>query len=145
MTCWASLLLFPVAPALGFALAAGYAPWLLPLLLLLYWGVLPPLLHGGWRRWAGRLPEPPRLPLEAYALLLPYLLYWGVAAKRGSSLGEARLAFLRGPGLGLPLAALLGLLLGVRLSPPLVSLGVLLLSLAFQRALRYRLGRRGGF
>ncbi len=68
-----------------------------------------------------------------------------MAAKRGSSLGEARLAFLRGPGLGLPLAALLGLLLGVRLSPPLVSLGVLLLSLAFQRALRYRLGRRGGF
>jgi len=131
-----ALVLF--APSGAFALAAGYAPSLLPLLLALYWGVIPPLLY-----WAGGFLERvfpslrlPRLRGEIYALALPYLLYWPAARRAGLSFGEAFLAFLRGPGTGVPLAAFLSLLFGRGLPPLGVTLAVLVLSLLLERGVR---------
>jgi len=131
-----ALVLF--APSGAFALAAGYAPSLLPLLLALYWGVIPPLLY-----WAGGFLERvfpslrlPRLRGEIYALALPYLLYWPAARRAGLSFGEAFLAFLRGPGTGVPLAAFLSLLFGRGLPPLGVTLAVLVLSLLLEQGVR---------
>lgn len=131
-----ALVLF--APSGAFALAAGYAPSLLPLLLALYWGLLPPLLY-----WAGGLLERrlpflrlPRLRGEVYALALPYLLYWPAARRAGLPFLEAFLAFMRGPGTGVPLATFLSLLFGRGLPPLGVTLAVLALSLLLERGVK---------
>ena len=131
-----ALVLF--APSGAFALAAGYAPSLLPPLLALYWGVLPFLLYRAGGLLDGRLPSLrlPRLRGEVYALALPYLLYWPAARRAGLSFGEAFLAFLRGPGTGVPLAAFLSLLFGRGLPPLAVTLAVLTLSLLLERGIR---------
>jgi hypothetical protein len=131
-----ALVLF--APSGAFALAAGYAPSLLPLLLVLYWGLLPPLLYRAGGFLEGRLPflRLPRLRGEVYALALPYLLYWPAARRAGLSFPEAFLAFLRGPGTGVPLAAFLSLLLGRGLPPLAVTLAVLVLALLLERGAR---------
>ena len=136
-----SLSLFALAlfaPSGAFALAAGDAPSLPPLLLALYWGLFPPLLYraGGFLEGVFPFPRLPRLRGEAYAIALPYLLYWPAARRAGLSFGEAFLAFLRGPGTGGPLAAFLSLLLGRGLPPLAVTLAVLALSLLLERGIR---------
>ena len=134
MSLAALLATFLAAPSAGFALSAGYAPQLLPLLLFLYWGLLPPVLYG-----VGALPIPLRFPQvrgEIYALVLPYLAYWPVSRWRGTPLGGAYRAFMRGPGLGVPLAAFAGGFLGLHLPPLATSLAVFSLALFLERALR---------
>jgi hypothetical protein len=131
-----ALVLF--APSGAFALAAGYAPSLLPLLLALYWGLLPPLLYRAGRLLERGLPflRLPRLRGEVYALTLPYLLYWPAARRAGLSFPEAFLAFMRGPGTGVPLAAFLSLLFERHLPPLAVTLAVLVLALLLERGAR---------
>jgi hypothetical protein len=125
-----------LAPSGAFALAAGYAPSLIPFLLALYWGLLPPLLYGAGAVLDGRLPflRLPRFRGEIYALALPYLLYWPTARRIGLPFLGAFLAFMRGPGVGVPLATLLSPLLGRHLPPLLVTLAVLVLAFFLERA-----------
>jgi len=124
-----------LTPSGAFALAAGYAPSLIPLLLALYWALLPPLLYRAGAIFDGRLPflPLPRFRGEVYAISLPYLLYWFVARRVGLPFLEAFLAFMRGPGIGVPLAALLSLLLGRHLPPLLVALAVLVLAFLLEK------------
>jgi len=131
-----ALVLF--APSGAFALAAGYAPSLLPLLLALYWGLLPPLLYRAGGLLERGLPflRLPRLRGEVYALALPYVLYWPAARRAGLPFLEAFLAFMRGPGTGVPLASFLSLLFGRGLPPLGVTLAVLALSFLLERGAR---------
>ena len=130
---WAFLLLVAAAPSVAFAATVGYAPELLPVLLVLYWGAYPPALY-----WAGAF-LPVRLPRvrgEVYALVLPYLLYWPAARRAGLDLRGAWWAFLKGPGAGVPLAALLGLALSGSFPAFPVTLATLGLALLLERGLR---------
>ncbi len=126
------------APSGAFALAAGYAPSLIPLLLALYWALLPLLLYRAGAIFDGRLPflRLPRLRGEVYALALPYLLYWPTARRIGLPFLGAFSAFMRGPGTGVPLATLLSLLLGRHLPPLLVTLAVLVLAVFLERVIK---------
>lgn len=136
------LLLMAAVPSVGLALAAGYAPGFLPLALLAYY-TYPLLLMAGGQllrgRWRERLPEnllrhPMRLPLMA--LSLPYPVYWAAAGALGEPWLQAYGAFLRGPGLAIPLAVLVLQPLGMVLPPALVSLLVLAASFGAEWTLR---------
>jgi len=143
-------LLTLLAPSLGLSLAFGHAREWLPLLLGLYYA-FPLLLHPLGRR----LPLPGRLGVlgglgargEAYlpllVLLLPYGLYWLAAGRMGARLGPAYAAFLKGPGLAVPLVLLVAWPLGVRLPPFAATLLLLGLFLLAERALRWAWGRAG--
>lgn len=139
MSPW-PLLLFLLAPSLGFSWAAGYAREWLPPLLLLYYS-LPLVLHGLGRGLGGRLPGP--LPLRAgkvgvrlLVLLLPYTLYWLAAGLLRVPLPVAYRAFLQGPGLAVPLVVLVAWPLGLGLPPLLASLLTLSLFLLAEGAWR---------
>jgi hypothetical protein len=138
------LFLIFFAPSGAFALAAGYTPSLIPLLLALYWGLLPSLLYRAGAVFDGRLSflRLPRLRGEVYALALPYLLYWPTARRIGLPFLGAFLAFMRGPGIGVPLATLISLLLGRHLPPLLVSLTVLGLAALLERVAKWFFSRR---
>lgn len=141
-------LLTLLAPSLGLSLAFGHAREWVPLLLGLYY-TFPLLLHP----LGSRLPLPGRLARlrdlgsgkEAYlpllVLLLPYGLYWLAAGGMGARLGPAYAAFLKGPGLAVPLVLLVAWPLGVRLPPFAATLLLLGLFLLAEKALRRAWGR----
>lgn len=121
------LLLVPIAPSLALALTAGYAPELLPLALGGYY-LLPLVLFWLGRAVAGKwlLAVPQRLkehPFRLYAMVLslPYPAYWVVAGGLGDGFGSAYLAFLRGPGVAVPLAVVMLYPLGAKMPPALAS------------------------
>ena len=130
--------LLPIAPSLAFGVASGYVPWTIPSLLLLYWGGLPPLLY----RLGPLLPalarKFPKVRSEVYALTLPYVLYWPLCERLGVPLRRAVGGFLMGPGLGLPLASLLGVLLGEAVPPFWVSVGVVVVGILLERVVLSR-------
>lgn len=98
-----------LVPSMGLSWAMGYArEWVAPLLSLYY---LAPLgLYGLGRllRPLGRLPLPllGEATLPFLALLLPYSLYWVWAGVSRVPLGAAYRAFLKAPGLAVPLVVL---------------------------------------
>lgn len=137
-------------PSGAFALAAGKGYGLLASLLLLYYAA-PLLWYGvgavfplGELPWARRFAPYLRtggLPL--LALTLPYAPYWLLAGSLRAGLGKAYAAFLRGPGVGLPLTVLFLWPLGYALPPFFSSLilfmGILLSERVWKRLAAARL------
>lgn len=136
------LLLGILFPSLGLSWAMGYGREWLPLLLVLYY-LVPLGLHGVGRLLAHLPLRPPWRPQgEALALtaaLLPYSLYWLGAGLARIPLGEAYRAFLKGPGIGVPLVVLLAWPLSLKVPAFLASLLTLGLFLLWERSLRWLL------
>lgn len=128
-------LLTLLAPSLGLSLAVGQGEGVVEGLVLYY--LAPVALH----RLGRLLPLPlPRGLGEAHlpllALLLPYALYWGTAGRMGAPLKRAYLAFLKGPGLAIPLVLLVAWPLGLRLPPMPATLAAFLLFMAGERLMK---------
>lgn len=141
-------LLVLLVPSLGFGLAAARGEALLPLLLLYYGGgILWMGLGRALAPWMGR--RLGRKQVEGawalgLALLLPYPLYFLLMGLLRAPVGTAYGAFLRGPGVAVPLTVGLLWPLGVHL-PPLLGAGLVALgSLLGERVWRrWALGFRG--
>lgn len=128
-------LLTLLAPSLGLSLAVGQERGVVEGLTLYY------LAPVGLHRLGRFLPLPlPRglreVHLPLLALLLPYALYWGTAGRMGAPLGKAYLAFLKGPGLAVPLVLLVAWPLGLHLPPMPATLGAFLLFVGGERLMR---------
>lgn len=127
-------------PSLGLAWAVGYArEWVLPLLVLYY--LVPTGLYG-LGRWLGKplhrfLAPPKDASLPFLALLLPYSLFWLWAGAARAPLGAAYGAFLKAPGLAVPLVVLVAWPLSWHIPPFLASAATLGLFLLGERSVRW--------
>lgn len=127
------LLLTLLFPSLGIAVANGYAPGLVPLLLGAYY-TCPLLLYRTGRLF--RLPWRPAVPVEGLVLLLPYLPYWLYVGSSAIPLWRAYRAFFWGPGLAIPITLFLLAPWGLELPGWAVAAVTLGLALIIERILR---------
>lgn len=128
-----TLLLFLLTPSLGLPLLVAQGEALPLLFAFLLYYLLPFPLYALGRR----LPFRPRpLPPAILVFLLPYWAYWAYLGAQGTGLPEGYRAFLRGPGLALPLVGALGWGIGVWLPPWPTALSTFLLLLLGERFLK---------
>lgn len=142
---WPEILLTLAVPSLGLSWAVGYArEWVFPLLLLYY--LVPLGLYGLGgilaRAFPGLpLPRLKEAALPFLALLLPYSLFWVGAGFARVPVLAAYWAFLRGPGLAVPLVVLVAWPMSWHVPPFLASLMTLSLFLLGERSARWLIRR----